>query len=420
MDEATFAGQIKDALSHFYAPAHLQTHPLAELIAKDSGAGSTGGTRLRQILADAVEHLKPDASIPYGRPEWLSYRLMQMSYLESREIADVCLELGLARSTFYRYHREALDAVTSILWDEYQRRLAETSPEPSHSREGDQKTGLAEDEAVRVAQAAESQWANLELVLENALRTSEPLAQQEGVTLRVEAPSTLPAVYGDPAMLGQIVVTILSESIVRASQNSLLLEIVAEDAHTLWRVHELDRAKAASSIATRVALSESLLRVYGGRLWIETDGQGVALCFTLPTRPLKAILIVDDDADAIRLYQRYLSDQPFLLLMASSAEQVQDHLNRRIPDLVLLDVLMPKTDGWCILRSLKEAPATAQIPVVICSILAQPRLALALGATAVLHKPIDRETLLEEIQPLMSSQPSHPASPADSAYPPPT
>ena len=69
---------------------------------------------------------------------------------------------------------------------------------------------------------------------------------------------------------------------------------------------------------------------------------------------------------------------------------------------MLLDVLMPQEDGWDILQSLKTLPETASIPVVICSVLSQPHLALALGAAEVLRKPISEETLLATVKKVLA------------------
>ena len=411
-----FARHVKNALSCFYDPTHLQTHPLVALLLPGDVAREVCGARLRHVLAEAVERLKPEARIPYDRPEWLCYRAVQMCYLQSLPVSDVCRELGLARSTFYRYHREALDAVASILWEQYQRREAERQAGDGDSGGGSSRS--ADQEAVRVASLAERQWIGLSEVLESALRISAPLAEQEHVALRVQAPEQLPQTYGDPAMLGQILVNILSEAIAAAVGDVLHLDISLESERTLWRVQALDRSPAEALYEEQMAVSKGLLGLYGGRLWLEdgADGATLAICFSLPTPPNQVILIVDDDADAIRLYQRYLSGWPSILLVARDWPEVDERLADAVPDLVLLDVLMPNTDGWSILQKLKARPDTEQVPIVICSVISQPRLALALGAAAVLQKPFDREVLLREVERFLPRR-DHPATPANSAPP---
>ena len=73
------------------------------------------------------------------------------------------------------------------------------------------------------------------------------------------------------------------------------------------------------------------------------------------------------------------------------------------PAVVVLDVLMPEDDGWQILQYFKALPEESAIPpVIICSVLSQPALALALGAEKVLTKPIDEEVLVCAVQELLN------------------
>ena len=73
-------------------------------------------------------------------------------------------------------------------------------------------------------------------------------------------------------------------------------------------------------------------------------------------------------------------------------------------DVMILDLMLPGVDGWELLGRLREHPQTRDIPVVICTILPQERLALALGAAALLQKPFTRDALLSMLAGLTRSQ----------------
>jgi CheY-like chemotaxis protein len=60
----------------------------------------------------------------------------------------------------------------------------------------------------------------------------------------------------------------------------------------------------------------------------------------------------------------------------------------------VLDVMLPGIDGWELLGRLREHPQTKDVPVVVCTILSQQQLALTLGATDFLRKPITRDAFL--------------------------
>jgi len=65
-----------------------------------------------------------------------------------------------------------------------------------------------------------------------------------------------------------------------------------------------------------------------------------------------------------------------------------------VPQIIVLDVMMPQTDGWRVLSRLRQHPLTSNIPVIVCTILAQEALALSLGANAFLRKPVTRQAFL--------------------------
>ncbi|MEK6571222.1 MAG: response regulator, partial [Bacteroidota bacterium] len=77
----------------------------------------------------------------------------------------------------------------------------------------------------------------------------------------------------------------------------------------------------------------------------------------------KAILIVDDEKDIVEMLRYNLQKEGFHVWTASDGESALE-LSRKLPDLILLDVMLPRLDGWEVARRLKANKNTAQIPVV--------------------------------------------------------
>ena len=411
-----FSSYIREALSRFYDPAHLQTHPLVDLLLLRNIPQETKGQALRQMLAETIESLRPDPAVPFGRPEWLSYRVMRLRYMESLSQDEICQELGIGRTSCYRHHQEALEAVVSILWERVGRNAA---AEGAALAPGE----LAREEAVKVARAAQREAVSLSEILEGVKLTIQPLAERQGIALAIKAPPSLPVTYGDPAMLRQIVLNVLTEGMALAAGRTLELRVTLGDREAIWQVRGLDELRIGDLAqgAGSFLVSRSLLSVYGGRFWIEREEGAFVLSFAVPTARPWTVLIIDDDLETIDLYRRYLSARQLVVQVARRGEEMASFLAEATPDLILLDVLMPREDGWNILQRLKNTPETANIPVVICSVLSQPHLALALGAAAVLQKPIAQETLLGAVQNLLAQEGSgeqkHPEEPADTSPP---
>src|SRR5262249_33587790 len=82
-----------------------------------------------------------------------------------------------------------------------------------------------------------------------------------------------------------------------------------------------------------------------------------------------AILVVDDQEENRELLSRRLAPLGYSFQVADSGQQALELVAANPPDLILLDILMPGRDGFDVLRSLKSAPATQHIPVIMLSAL---------------------------------------------------
>ena len=109
----------------------------------------------------------------------------------------------------------------------------------------------------------------------------------------------------------------------------------------------------------------------------------------------RLVLVVDDDPAALEMERRLLEREGFKVVCASGGEAGLRAAREHLPDLILLDVLMPQHDGWSVLSALKADAALARIPVIMVSIAEQAQLGAALGAAAFLTKPVDRDRFVE-------------------------
>jgi CheY-like chemotaxis protein len=114
----------------------------------------------------------------------------------------------------------------------------------------------------------------------------------------------------------------------------------------------------------------------------------------------KLVLAIDDDAGVLTLLKRYLESDGYQVIGESDPLRAEEMAERLAPRLsvILLDLVMPRTSGWQILRDLQENPDTRDVPVVLCSILEGLEQGLEQGAVACLRKPVTREELLSTLQ----------------------
>jgi pilus assembly protein CpaE len=113
------------------------------------------------------------------------------------------------------------------------------------------------------------------------------------------------------------------------------------------------------------------------------------------------ILVVDDDPDTLTLIGLTLHRRGFEVLKAQSGAQALNMLTHDVPDLIILDVMMPQMDGFEVCRQLKARPALAHLPVVMLTAKAQTASQLEgfrAGAVDYITKPVHPQDLVNRIQ----------------------
>ncbi len=176
---------------------------------------------------------------------------------------------------------------------------------------------------------------------------------------------------------------------------------------------EVSTSRRYGGTGLGLALSRRLCRLMGGDVMVKSvSGRGSTFTIRLPAevaepveatrpRPVDApaggslVLVIDDDPAVRELMSRFLTRERFQVAQAAGGEEGLRLARTLRPDAITLDVMMPGLDGWAVLAALKADPATADIPVVMLTIVDDRSHGYALGAAEYLTKPVERERLLE-------------------------
>lgn len=391
----SFVELVKDALEHLYDPARLRDHPLIPLLVPPRLPLGIGPAQaLRQTLLDGIERLNFSAALPPTARQNRAHQILVLRYVEALPFRDVMVELSLSQPQFHREQRHALDALAALL------RESANRTEPSLARatsETDSAAGYAElDAAVQRTEGP----TDLNEVVAGVSPMLADLAAQAGVAFRAEPAPTATFTLASRTVLRQLVIGIVGYVLCGASGGELRLRLVEEvdgmildvryegvvDRDALERIEARDRLGVVSHLAAALDGTITIERSYGC----------LALVTRLPTER-RTLLVIDDNPDAIQLVSRLLADQHCTVIGATSVADGLGLARRAHPDLILLDLMLPEQDGWDALQTLKHDPATQDVPVVVCTVLAEERLALAIGAVEFIRKPLTRPRLLEAL-----------------------
>lgn len=293
-------------------------------------------------------------------------------------------------------------------------------------------------------------------IIEQATAATSALFEAKRLTLIQDLEEDLPKIVGDHDRLLQVVINLISNAIkftekgsvtcrVRRTDNSIQVSIIDSGIG----IAETDQAKVFEQFkqigdtltdkpkgtGLGLPICKQIVEHQGGKIWVESElGKGSNFSFTLPigtgtrvefntieldmavkqlnesvvtippssTEQSKTILVVDDEAPIRQLLREQLEAEGYIVREAKDGLDAITKVRKKIPDLIILDLIMPQISGFDVAAILKNHPETREIPIIILSIVGEEEKGYCLGADKYLIKPINSEALLKEMEILIS------------------
>ncbi|MFL6798713.1 MAG: PAS domain S-box protein [Xanthobacteraceae bacterium] len=275
-------------------------------------------------------------------------------------------------------------------------------------------------------------------LIEDVANTVQALLAKKNNELIIEKGGELGAMHSDVVKLRQCLFNLLSNAAkftqdgritlsarrTADSEPQLIFQVkdtgIGMTAELLGRLFQ--RFSQADASTTRkfggtglgLALTRALCRTLGGDISVESEaGRGSTFTIRLPVdlsrtgaksadrderteedAPGKqgvgdTVLVIDDDPHARELLSRFLHREGFAVRVAADGEAGLALARAVAPCAILLDVMMPRLDGWSVLSALKADPELTNIPVIMVTIVQERTLGFSLGAADYLTKPVD-------------------------------
>ncbi len=385
--------QLRDALTHLYNADHLRGSRLIDLF--DLSNKFDASSALRKILVDGIETFKPAPDEPDQSRAWRIYNSLFCCYVQQLSQQVVADQLSISDRQLRREQRAAIEELTDLLWIRYnlEERIAITS-------EADNSESAINRELAWVRQATPDNPANIKEEITEVLNLTYPLSAQNYVDLKCELPEGLPDLALHPVALNQILLNLILEAIHRTPGG--LVKITAH--RQTWSVHlvietsqpERSLFQAEGESPGNLQVAQQMAGLSGAQLNLILDkSRRFSAHLRLPTLEELPILAVDDNADVLQLMQRFAAGSRYSVHTTQDPDEVLPLIEQYDPKVILLDIMMPKDNGWMVLGRLKQHPLSSERPVIICTILPQENLAMTLGASGYLKKPFTRETFLD-------------------------
>jgi CheY-like chemotaxis protein len=403
LPDPEFVQEVRSALAHLFDYAYLQNHPLANrLTIGQKFDAVTRAQHLRRTLLDAIEALRPQT--PMRTDDARAYALLAYRCVDGLAMPEIEEKLALSRRQAYREYAKGVEAVAGQLWDQLRHQTTdENQPEPPAQL---QRLAVAQAEVERLRKDVRAEPLMLGDVLDDVKRLLAPRLQRIKVRIQITGLDTCPPVLSDRTMLRQALLNLFSHAVdtvagveafcvtVTPVTGKVQMDITAL-AHAL-PPPRLQSGTKREGVA--LAVAQNLIEAQGGRVVLAAPPAPWQAGLILPAAGNTTILVVDDNENLIALFQRYLGGRRINMLGATTGAEAVATAVKYLPQAILVDVMMPQQDGWDVLQMLQANPTTQPIPVIICSVLNEPELALALGASDYLTKPVSQTALLSVLR----------------------
>ncbi|MCA1991109.1 MAG: response regulator [Coleofasciculus sp. S288] len=297
-------------------------------------------------------------------------------------------------------------------------------------------------------------------LIERATSATFALFEQKGIELIIDVQENLSDILGDRDRLLQVVINLISNALKFTDEGSVTCrasctddEITISVIDTGIGIPEADQPKIFEKFkqvgnpltdkpkGTGLGLSicQQIVKHHGGKIWVESQlGQGSTFSFTLPlnasvsvvdgaiakdthtpirqlqeqlasleTAPVdynKTILVVDDEAPMRELLRQQLSAEGYSVREAKDGREAIAAVKKQLPDLVILDVMMPEMSGFDVAAVLKNNPESMSVPIILLSVAEEQERGYRLGVDKYLTKPINTQELLDGVRYLLSKK----------------
>jgi CheY-like chemotaxis protein len=416
-----FLISVRSALHFLYDPNQLLRSPLIELFGLSENFNPA--SVLQKTIVEAIEKVRPGPNEPPQARGWLLHDVLFLRYVRGYERNAIMNQLGLSDRQLSREQKAAIETLAQLLIEAFHvSNIRNISPGQSEVFD------LVAQEALPGATASgeeNSSWMeNLPVekfspwktIVFSVIDLLQPLIQKNGTLLLHNLDEDMPDIQVPQNALRHSLMNIMSAMLPAAQQGSILLtgSVIGQE----LRISVVREIEGRGDIShtdfppnpPNFEVARNLIDGVNGKLTFTSGDERFETEIIIPSVEEIPILVIDDNADMVQLFQRYVLGTRFSITSEAEPSRLFDSIHKVHPRIILLDLMMPESDGWDILAQLRQAELDFPFSVVVCSILPMETLAYSLGANGFLQKPVLPQDFLRVLNKQIDNQQSENSS----------
>ena len=197
-----------------------------------------------------------------------------------------------------------------------------------------------------------------------------------------------------PSILKQILVSALNQLSNIFKNSQIEIYALLEDGMVVISIN--GNVTLSNVVKVQDILSEIFIPQLVQVSFSEKEGN---FSLQIKIRPIgqRVVMVIEDNPDMIHFFKRATVGTPYHIVHIPQPRNIFDLISEGKPDIIVLDVMLPEIDGWQLLTHLHENPLTRPIPKIVCSVVKEGDLAVALGASSFLAKPINHKQFVDAL-----------------------
>jgi CheY-like chemotaxis protein len=379
-----FKESLKQALSHLQDPNFEPTAVLCQVIGSEDA--SSPGPVQTQIIT-TIQKMEPDPKTPPNCRAWIHFKSLHQRFLLGLTQEETAESFHMSVRNAQRVQAEAIQVLAQNLW-----RLR-SGPGTEKSSPAPDWESQAELELESLRTCDPNAQANIADVLEAVVDLEANLASKRGFTVSVDyvQPGLVAAAH--PMVLRQTLITAIA-SLASYVTSDLIVHATLEEGRVKLT---LRCSVSRDQLPVGQDILDAILTPPETRVSLQHKGDQVFLQFLTLAVGERDVFVVEDNPDMVYFYRRCTSGTRFHVTHIPSPEKIFEAVEKQRPDIIIIDVMLPDIDGWQLLTHLKEHESTRHIPIIVCTVVKERDLAMALGATAFLPKPFPPHQFVEAL-----------------------
>jgi CheY-like chemotaxis protein/predicted DNA-binding protein (UPF0251 family) len=393
------------------------------------------GKAVQQAIVQAIKSLAPAPDVPLTVRIRRTYDILSLRYIQNLTQEQAAARLGITPRHLRREQQDATDTLARWLWEQRPGAIDDgvltgVTVAPALDEPAEWRSQIRQ-EIASLRENAPSAVASVEKSVRSVVELESALAARHGVQIEMDAvlPDLMVAVH--PTALRQILITAIGQLLSHMKEGTIRIQSASAAGEV--RITISGQSARPTEVEQSIALAD-LVAELGGSLRSESHPDRADLKMTGDQRPetggrstrtfscavaspssllppawiydleiafpaahKATVLVVDDNLDLVHFYQRYIEGTRYQIVHLALGQIVLSALADIASDVIVLDVMLPDIDGWELLTQLRQHPSFRHIPIIVCSVIRQEELALALGAALYLPKPVRRREFIRAL-----------------------